>query len=58
MTRTITEQMNSDMFDSVAKATYSIKEFSELELAQAKESFTYNGYRVFDCSGGILEVKK
>jgi len=54
--RETTEQMNSDMFDKVERANYKIDHFSKVELEQAKESFTYNGYVYFE-SDGVLSVK-
>lgn len=57
MSRAITEQMNSDMFDNILKTTYDIKDFSKLELDQAKQSFNYNRYKVFETELG-LSVKK
>lgn len=57
MTREITEQMNSDMFDNTSSSSYRIHSFSEVELKQAKESFVYNGYKIFE-SDNILSVRK
>lgn len=54
--RQVTEQMNSDMFDRIERGNYKVDHFSKLELDQAKESFTYNGYKCFD-SDGALSVK-
>jgi len=56
MLRTITEQMNSDMFDNIC-SYYSIKEFSNLERSQAIESFAYNGFKATVC-GDFLNITK
>ncbi len=53
----IFEQMNSDMFDRILKTIYDITTFSKLELEQAKQSFNYNGYKVFETET-TLSVKK
>lgn len=50
-------QMNSDMFDGIERASYNISDFSDVEIAQAKESFNYNGYKAFQ-KENELSVKK
>lgn len=57
MVRQVTEQMNSDMFDAIIKASYNVSEFTRLEKEQAKESFMYNGYKVYE-NDNELSVKK
>ena len=55
--RETTEQMNSDMHDGVNRNVYDISKFSPLEIAQAKESFSYNGYKVYE-KDNELSIKK
>lgn len=56
-TRQITEQMNGDMFDRIERAHYHTKHFSEMDVKQARESFIYNGYKVF-ASDNVISVTK
>lgn len=57
MIRTVTEKMNSDMFDGVKKSSYCTEGFTHLEIEQAKESFMHNGYDV-KIKEGLMTVKK
>lgn len=56
VTGTVMKQMNSDIFDGVERANYKLNSFTEMEVKQAKESFIYNGYKIFE-SDNILSVK-
>lgn len=60
MNRSVTEQMNSDVFDGVENATYDIKGFPEIDIKRAKEMFVYNGYKYYEGieDDNTLTVKK